>query len=143
MRILAVLLTIFFLTSCEIAVPVGGDAVAATDTAKIFVSLLDKKQLNESWSLVDPTMKASITQSTFTAEISAFRNGYGKFRDRTFKDVVLGQIPGQPPGEYATVIFETTFSGDLVQEKVNLRKSAGEWMIVRYTGDPIDRPADT
>jgi len=108
----------------------GVDIVAA----KAWLSLLDAKNWDQSWSSAGAMLKAQGPVSGWASIMQKFREPLGAVSSRELKQVTrTTSLPGMPDGEYEVLAFETNFSvkGKAI-ENVVLAHEASGWKVNGY-----------
>jgi hypothetical protein len=130
-----------WLLACALALLSAGapaqDAKTSTvqAVARDFLALVDAGDYEGSWKVAGAKFRLAISPDRWTQAIKAVRDPAGKLTQRTmFRTRFTDEFPGVPKGEYAVVVFRTTFEkkgeGD---ETVTLeRESDGRWHVIGY-----------
>jgi hypothetical protein len=108
----------------------GADIVAA----KVWLSLLDAKNWDQSWSSAGAMLKAQGPVSGWASIMQKFREPLGAASSRRLKQVTrTTSLPGMPDGDYEVLVFETNFSvkGEAI-ENVVLAHEASGWKVNGY-----------
>ena len=142
---IAFLIAVTLVAGCEVSFNSGtadkgtveaGTAEEQTAVAKAanaFLKRLDAGKADETWSTASPLLSRSTNQVVWSVGIRTFRGSVGSFKSRGLKGIGFTHtVDGVPPGDYAGVGFDTTFSNSTVEEKVVLHKDQGEWKVMGY-----------
>jgi len=106
---------------------------AVAEAARIFLSRLDKGDVDETWHDASPVIYRYTNQKVWSVGIQTLRDGVGQLRDRKLNGIGFHKaVAGSPPGEYATLVCTTSFSRVTVQEKVVLNLHQGSWKVSGY-----------
>ena len=97
--------------------------VSAREAITLFHVRLDQRNFPRLYSLLDPTFKQSVTESSFTGQMSALR-------DRVGASVAESEIDSDAYEEsgdaIVTIIMETTFEKDVLTETFVWRVTSNE-----------------
>jgi hypothetical protein len=75
-----------------------------------------------------------VTREKWVSAMEQARKPLGQVKSRIFKSAEYStSVPGAPPGEYVTVLYDTVFEtrGPSV-ETVTLRLESGRWRVAGY-----------
>lgn len=102
--------------------------------AKSWVSLVDAKQWDDSWTAAGTLFKSQMPQARWVATIAPVREPLGPVSSRALKSVTKAKsLPGAPDGEYEIVHFETSFANKAAAtETVVLSRETSAWKVDGY-----------
>lgn len=105
--------------------------LAAADS---WVSLVDAKRWDESWSAAGTLFKSQMPQSRWASTIQPVRGPLGAVSSRSLKSITKSaSLPGAPDGEYEVVQFQTSFANKAAAiETVVLSHEASGWKVDGY-----------
>ena len=104
------------------------------NAAHTWVSLIDAKRWDESWSTAGSLFKSQMPQPRWVATIQPVRVPLGAVSSRSVKSVTkTTSLPGAPDGEYEVVQFQTNFANKTgATETVVLSHEASGWKVDGY-----------
>jgi hypothetical protein len=110
-------------------------AIAAQAAARSWLALTDQQDAKASYEAADPKFKSSMTLERWTEGLTNIRGPLGRIDRRTVTTTKFTtKLRGFPPGDYAIVVFRSTYSLRQMQETVTLDlDSAGAWRVVGYS----------
>jgi hypothetical protein len=126
-------------TSAQTASAPAGPSTPMTpapdDRAKQWLTLLDDKNYNDSYSQMATAAREKIAEGPWSEKLGAARQPLGAMATRTIKDVKLTKtLPGMRDGQYATVQFDSSFAHKAeATETVVLTSEKGGWSVISYT----------
>jgi len=108
---------------------------AAQAAARAWLEIADRGDAEASWAAAGKKFQASIDAPKWNEALAGARGPFGKTLSRTALSTKLETNPaGAPEGEYATIIFETSFeNAPRAAESVSLEHEAdGTWRVIGY-----------
>ena len=126
------MLSILLAASLAGAAPVNQEPNLAA--AKNWVSLVDAKRWDDSWTAAGTLFKSQMPQARWVATIAPVREPLGPVSSRALKSVTNAKsLPGAPDGEYEIVQFETSFANKAAAtETVVLSRETSGWKVDGY-----------
>lgn len=125
--------------SILVALALNSASVPATPqpdltAASSWMSLVDAKRWDESWSAAGTLFKSRMPQSRWPSTIQPVRESLGAVWSRSLKSVTKStSLPGAPDGEYEVVKFQTSFAKKAVAiETVVLSRESSGWKVDGY-----------
>lgn len=112
---------------------------AYIDAGLSIVAAIDRYEMGAVWQAASATMKASIPEERFIANIAQKRAQLSTIRSRDWMSVMKVPITtaegGLPAGEYVSVRFATSGNnGKVMEEVISFRfDEDGQWRLVGYT----------
>ena len=102
--------------------------------AKSWVSLVDSKRWDDSWTAAGTLFKSQMPQARWVATIAPVREPLGPVSSRALKSVTKARsLPGAPDGEYEIVQFETSFAKKAAAtETLVLSRETSGWRVDGY-----------
>ena len=98
-----------------------------------FLMLLDEGRADLTWLPAGSALKASTSESNWVKGISGLRTGVGEFKHRNHAQISFTrEMPDAPPGLYAAVQIQSSFSNLEVVEVVLLVEEDDQWRVVGY-----------
>lgn len=109
-------------------------AQADLNAAHTWVSLIDAKRWDESWSTAGTLFKSQMPQPRWTSTIQPVRDPLGAVSSRSVKSVTKTKsLPGAPDGEYEVIQFQTNFANKTAAtETVVLSHEVSGWKVDGY-----------
>jgi hypothetical protein len=110
--------------------PNGADVTAT----KAWLSLIDSKAWNESWSSAGTLFKSRVTQGGWASTVQPVREPLGAVSSRSLKSVTrTSSLPGAPDGQYELLQFQTSFAQRSdANETVVLAHEPSGWKVDGY-----------
>ena len=107
---------------------------ADLNAAQAWVSLIDAKRWDESWSTAGTLFKSQMPQPRWASTIQPVRDPLGAVSSRSVKSVTKTKsLPGAPDGEYEVVQFQTNFTNKAdATETVVLSHEGSRWKVDGY-----------
>lgn len=120
----------FALSSASLPATPQSDLNAANN----WVSLVDAKRWDDSWSAAGTLFKSRMPQSHWPSTIQPVREPLGAVSSRSLKSITKStSLPGAPDGEYEVVQFQTSFAKKASAiETVVLSREASGWKVDGY-----------
>ena len=103
--------------------------------ARDWVALTDRGEVGATWDAAGKQFNKAITRERWIETLTEVRKPFGPMVQRsTLSTTFPTSIPGAPEGEYAMVLFRTSFANRVdSRETVTLeRESDGAWRVVGY-----------
>ncbi|QIK77883.1 DUF4019 domain-containing protein [Sphingomonas piscis] len=102
--------------------------------AKSWISLVDSKRWDDSWTAAGTLFKSQMPQARWVATIAPVREPLGPVSSRALKSVTKAKsLPGAPDGEYEIVQFDTNFANKAAAtETVVLSHETSGWKVDGY-----------
>ena len=110
-------------------------ASEARGIALDWLALVDANDIKASWTAAGKKFRDAISEERWGAGLGRTRGPLGAFERRTLRSVqFVDEIPGQPPGNYALVVFRTAFANKPdAEETVTLYRDPDEpWRVAGY-----------
>jgi hypothetical protein len=104
--------------------------------ARDWLALVDRGDYAASWNAAGAKFRLSITTERWSAAVKSVRTPIGPLTRRTMLTTSFADsFPGAPKGDYAIVVFRTSFEKkDQGQETVTLEHEGdGRWRVIGYT----------
>jgi para-nitrobenzyl esterase len=110
--------------------PNGADVTAA----RTWISLMDSKNWEQSWSAAGTMFKSQTSQAGWASASRPVREPLGAVLSRSLKSVVkTSSLPGAPDGQYEVLQFQTSFSQKSdAMETVVLAYEPSGWKVDGY-----------
>ena len=110
-------------------------SLAAQGAARAWLALTDHQDAKASYEAADPKFRNAMTLERWTEGLAKIRGPLGRIDRRTVTATKFTtKLPGFPAGDYAVVVFRSTYSLRQMQETVTLDlDSAGAWRVVGYS----------
>jgi hypothetical protein len=108
--------------------------VEARKRAEAWLAVLDKGAYGEAWDAAAAPARQAVPREKWVRTLQQARQPLGQVKSRVFKSAEHStSLPGAPPGEYVTVLYDTAFAtrGAAV-ETVTLRSEGGTWRVAGY-----------
>ena len=139
---LAAFVAIAFLAGCPVSVKKTETvkAVASTPeeqaqalaTLRAFLKEVDKEK-GETWDYLSPTLKASISQMTWSAAIGSMKLACGKTLSRgQAQFACTDELSGAPKGRYFIFDIDSKFERAALTERVVLSLEKDQWKVAGY-----------
>lgn len=112
-----------------------GASVEATRAAREWLALTDAGDGAGSWKAAGLQFRNAITADRWSEALAAVRRPLGALGQRTVLSTRLEKaIPGAPDGDYAVVLFRTSFAqkADGGETVTLAREQDGRWRVVGY-----------
>jgi hypothetical protein len=110
-------------------------ATAAQAAAREWLALTDRADAQASWSAAGKKFQAAMPATGWAEGLAKARTPFGAVKSRTiFKTDFKKSFPGAPDGDYALIIYSTSFANKAEgHETLTLeRESDGKWRVVGY-----------
>jgi hypothetical protein len=132
-----VLAVFAFLAASGLAPPLAAQDArsgAAQRAARDWLALTDKLDGAAAWNAAGAKFRAASPVEHWSAALKQVRGPLGDTATRTIESTRFAKsLPGFPAGDYAVVIFRTTFaSGPAAHETVTLELEGAAWRVVGY-----------
>ncbi|WP_158664927.1 DUF4019 domain-containing protein [Pseudomonas sp. SWI44] len=115
------------LSACDVSINTNASR------ALEFLMLLDEGRADLTWLPAGSALKASTSESNWVKGISGLRTGVGEFKHRNHAQISFTrEMPDAPPGLYAAVQIQSSFSNLEVVEVVLLVEEDDQWRVVGY-----------
>ena len=108
---------------------------AAQAAARAWLEMTDRGDAEASWAAAGKKFQASIDAAKWAEALASARGPFGRTLSRTALSTKMeANPPGAPEGEYATIIFETSFeNAPRAGESLSLEHEAdGTWRVIGY-----------
>ncbi|HKW80794.1 MAG TPA: DUF4019 domain-containing protein [Casimicrobiaceae bacterium] len=105
------------------------------ETARGWLAMTDRGDAAASWQAAGPPFQNAITRERWAESLAQVREPLGTLTGRAIQSTEFRKtFPGAPDGDYAVVVFHTTFSKKAVaRETVTLqREGDGAWRVIGY-----------
>ena len=105
------------------------------ETARSWLAMTDRGDAAASWQAAGPPFQRAITPERWAESLAQVRPPLGALTGRAVQSTEFrNTFPGAPDGDYAVVVFHTTFSKKAVaSEMVTLqREGDGTWRVIGY-----------
>ncbi len=112
---------------------------AGRQAAVAWLAQLDQRDWKGAWDGSAALFRTNVKVDHWMENIPKVRDPLGQFFARSpIETGFRTEIPGQPPGEYVTTVFNSRFSNRQLQEMVTtIREADGRWRVTGYgTRDP-------
>jgi Protein of unknown function (DUF4019) len=110
--------------------------IAVQSAARAWLALVDRGDAQAAWNAGGKKFQAALTAPLWEVELKKEQARIGKPTRRTVGPTRFQkQIPGMPDGEYAQVLFRTSFANDKPDgsETLTLEHEAdGQWRVIGY-----------
>jgi hypothetical protein len=110
-------------------------ATAAQAAARDWLALADRSDAQASWNAAGKKFQTAMPTAGWADALSKARTPLGPVKNRTiFKTGFKKTFPGAPDGDYALIIYTTSFANKAEgHETLTLeRESDGMWRVVGY-----------
>src|SRR5436190_23638585 len=110
-------------------------ASAAQAAAREWLALADRSDAQASWNAAGQKFQAAMPATGWAAALAKARAPMGPVKSRTiFKTGFKSTFPGAPDGDYALIIYTTSFANKAEgHETLTLEhESDGKWRVVGY-----------
>ena len=111
------------------------DVVAAEQSAKAWLELVDKRNYDKSWDEAANLFKAQVKKVQWAPKINAVRTKVGPFKSRTKKySKFMTELPGAPKGKYVVFQYKSSFKNlETATETITpMKDSDGKWRVSGY-----------
>jgi hypothetical protein len=108
---------------------------AAESASRAWLALVDTHEYADSWKKASTFFRQSIAQSQWQAAAAKVREPLGTVVSRKLQSVTFTRtVPGAPEGEYAIVIFASTFATKAsgIETVTSMVDSDGAWHVSGY-----------
>ena len=105
------------------------------ETARGWLAMTDRGDAAASWQAAGPPFQNAITPERWAESLAQVRGPLGTLTGRAIQSTEFRKtFPGAPDGDYAVVVFHTTFSKKAVaRETLTLqREGDGAWRVIGY-----------
>ena len=134
-RVQQVLALIFAWLVADAALAQDPQATAAQAAAREWLALTDRADAQASWNAAGKKFQAAMPATGWGDALAKARTPLGSMKSRTiFKTDFKKSFPGAPDGDYALIIYTTSFANKAEgHETLTLeRESDGKWRVVGY-----------
>lgn len=109
--------------------------VAGRLAAAGWLTLLDRRDWGTAWETSAAMFRKNVPLDRWMDGIPKVRGGLGALEDRQPVAVsIKSDLPGQPRGEYVSVVFRSKFAQKTVEEVVTTaHEPDGRWRVMGYT----------
>lgn len=139
---LAAFAMVAFLAGCPISVKKTESVKAvvstpeeqtqATASLRAFLSEVDKEN-GETWDYLSPTLKATVSQMSWSAAIGSMKLACGKKLSRgQAQFACTEELPGAPKGRYFIFDIDSKFERAALTERVVLSLEKDQWKVAGY-----------
>lgn len=107
----------------------------ALQSAKTWLSLVDRGEYQKSWSEAASFVKRTVSQSGWVDSIRAARTPLGTLRAReVVSKTYTRELPGAPDGEYVVIQFRANFArkSSGIETVTPMRDTDGVWRVSGY-----------
>ena len=116
---------------------IAADREAARGVALRWLAVEDRGSYGEAWDGAAASAQKGVPRARWVRSMEQARAPLGAVQSRVFKSAEYStSVPGAPPGEYVTVLYDTAFetraSSGAVTETVTLRREGREWRVAGY-----------
>ncbi len=128
------LLAVIFALLIPTAALAADASQQATDSAKVWLALIDAGNTSQSWKDAAPLFQSRISEADWVKAVKPIRESLGAVVSRAPAGVDLAKaLPGAPDGDYAVVHFKTKFAKKAdATETVTMMMDGGAWKCVGY-----------
>jgi len=108
---------------------------AAQRAARDWLALTDRLDAAAAWNAAGAKFKAASPVDHWSSALGQVRGPLGETTARTIESTRFAKsLPGFPEGDYAVVVFRTTFAKKPMtgRETVTLELEGGAWRVVGY-----------
>lgn len=111
---------------------------AGTLAAQGWLALLDRQDWGTAWDASSAMFRKNVPLGTWMDAVPKVRQPFGALVERQVVEAIYKtELPGQPKGEYVSILFATKYDKKLVQEIVTTtREQDGRWRVTGYTPKP-------
>jgi hypothetical protein len=109
-------------------------ATEAQAAARSWLDLADKLDGEATFAAAGDKFQRAMPVKRWTKALKDSRGPFGATQTRTVVSTqFVDTIAGQPKGEYALVLFRSSFANrDFVQERLTLEKTTKGWQVIGY-----------
>lgn len=110
-------------------------SAAAQDAARDWLAIVDRFDATASYKEAGAAFRTALSPQAWSAALTKARVPLGAVLTRTAVQTrFAGNVPGQPAGEYALIIFRSSFEKKkAARERVTLAVDGYHWRVVGYT----------
>lgn len=132
MRFVAALVLALLIPAVTLAA--DADRQKATDAATAWLALVDSGNYAQSWKTAGTLFQTHVTEAQWAAGAEATRGPLGAVMARDVSSIDFSTaLPGVPDGQYAVVMFDTTFAKKASAiEAIVMAMEGGSWRAVGY-----------
>lgn len=109
--------------------------IAVQSAARVWLAYVDRGDAQGAWKAAGKKFQGTLSLELWTAELKKAQDGLGRVTQRTVGPVRFeSSFPGLPDGDYAQVLFRTSFekkpgAGEVLTLE---READGQWRVVGY-----------
>jgi hypothetical protein len=106
--------------------------------AHAWLALLDRQDWGTAWDAASAVFRKNVPLGSWMDQIPKVRQPFGALVERQAQGAVYKTtLPGQPAGQYVTVMFTSKYAKQTVQELVTtVRERDGHWRVTGYNPTP-------
>jgi len=106
----------------------------AVSSAEAWVALVDSGKYAESWTQASSFFQSHVPQANWEQQAKIAREPFGEMQSRKIAQVTLKRtLPGAPDGEYAVMVFNSTFKHKAAAaETITVKAENGKWKVAGY-----------
>ncbi len=108
---------------------------AAVDSAKTWLSIVDKGNYAKSWDEAAAYFKGALKKDQWNSALTAARTPLGALVSRTVKNTAYKTaLPDAPDGEYVVIVFESSFENKktAIETVTPMMDADGSWRVSGY-----------
>lgn len=107
---------------------------AGTLAAQGWLALLDRQDWGTAWDASSAMFRKNVPLGAWMDAVPKVRQPFGTLVERQVVEAIYKtDLPGQPKGEYVSVMFASKFDKNIVQEVVTTtREQDGHWRVTGY-----------
>ena len=107
--------------------------------AHAWLALLDRQDWGTAWDTSSAMFRKNVPLGSWMDAVPKVRQPYGALVEREAVEAIYKtSLPGQPAGQYVTVLFASKYANQVVQEIVTtVREQDGRWRVTGYTPKPM------
>src|SRR6266581_6276814 len=108
-------------------------ATAAQAAAREWLAVTDRSDAQASWNAAGKKFQSAMPATGWAVALAKARTPFGSVKSRTiFKTDFRKSFPGVPDGDYALIVYVTSFANKLgSQETLTLeREPDGKWRVI-------------
>jgi hypothetical protein len=111
---------------------------AGTLSAQAWLALLDRKDWGTAWDTSSTLFHQAVPLGNWMDAIPKVRDAFGPLVEREVAQAIYKKtLPGKPDGDYVSVLFNSKFQKQSVQEVVTtVRDTDGRWRVTGYQPQP-------